>query len=269
MKSRCLLTTGALLAFLPTIIFSQGFTIPLRVANNGTDFDTVRFGVHVQATNCIDNALGEQRMLGCSLPEVFCVLLRTYPGCEGYSVEPDLRKYSNPTQIDTYFVEFIAGTGGYPLTFSWPDLNSYYSDSVKLQDEVGGFLVNVNMKTHTSYNLTTSVFNKLRIIAKGPVVITDVEENSRSSTSYLLHQNYPNPFNPTTTLSFVLPHSSLITLKVYDILGQEVKLLLDNERLEQGNHKIEFDAGELPSGVYFYRIFAGEFVETKKMLFVK
>jgi len=85
----------------------------------------------------------------------------------------------------------------------------------------------------------------------------------------LLSQNYPNPFNPTTTLSFVISHSSFVTLKVYNVLGQEVATLLNNESLEEGTYDIQFDARDLSSGMYYYRLTTQTFSETRKMLLVK
>lgn len=76
--------------------------------------------------------------------------------------------------------------------------------------------------------------------------------------------NYPNPFNPTTTLKFILPAASDVTLRVYDILGREVATLV-NDRLEAGEHKVSFDASRLASGVYLYQLQAGNFAETRKL----
>jgi hypothetical protein len=99
--------------------------------------------------------------------------------------------------------------------------------------------------------------------------------------AYKLDQNYPNPFNPTTTISFELPQSSIVTLKVYNMLGQEVASLLDNQELEDGTQEFTFDATSLASGVYFYRltaqaiddadgVAAGQlFVNVKKMMLLK
>lgn len=85
---------------------------------------------------------------------------------------------------------------------------------------------------------------------------------------YNLMQNYPNPFNPTTTINYSLQMSSVTTLKVYDVLGREVKTLV-NERQTAGLHSVTFNAEDLPSGVYFYRLTAGSFVDTKKLLLLK
>jgi hypothetical protein len=93
---------------------------------------------------------------------------------------------------------------------------------------------------------------------------------------YAIQQNYPNPFNPTTTIEFNLGQASIVTLKVYNILGQEVSTLLNREQLQSGEQSIEFDAGALPSGVYFYRIQAfgsgrnnQQFQATRRMVLIK
>lgn len=95
-----------------------------------------------------------------------------------------------------------------------------------------------------------------------------VENESRIPNEFKLFQNYPNPFNPTTTISFTLPVSTFTSLKIYDVLGKEVALLVN--RVEKtGRHQVTFNASSLPSGVYFYQLRSGNFVETKKMLLTK
>jgi hypothetical protein len=103
---------------------------------------------------------------------------------------------------------------------------------------------------------------------------------SSSPASFGLYQNYPNPFNPATTIQFELPVPAFVTMKVYNILGQEMRTLLNHESMEDGEQELEFDAASLASGVYFYQIVAeglpGDdgippqiFTEVKKMLLVK
>ena len=87
-------------------------------------------------------------------------------------------------------------------------------------------------------------------------------------TAYSLSQNYPNPFNPSTTIKYELPKSSHVSLTVFDILGREVSVLV-NERRDAGVHEVRFEAAGLASGVYFYRLQAGPFVDTKKLLLVR
>jgi hypothetical protein len=83
-----------------------------------------------------------------------------------------------------------------------------------------------------------------------------------------LYPNYPNPFNPSTTISFTLPGDANVTLKVFNIQGQEIKTLIDGRR-EAGIHSVEFNAPDLTSGFYIYSIEVGDFVQVKKMLLLK
>lgn len=98
---------------------------------------------------------------------------------------------------------------------------------------------------------------------------TDVANTDNiSPVNYSLLQNYPNPFNPTTIISYSIPRSNLVTIKVYDILGREVTTLV-NEYKQTGKYEVEFNAADLPSGVYFYRIKAGSFNQVRKMLLLR
>ncbi len=85
---------------------------------------------------------------------------------------------------------------------------------------------------------------------------------------YALRQNYPNPFNPTTTISYDLPKSSRVVLNIYDVLGREVRSLVDREQ-PAGRHEVSFDASALSTGMYFFRLTAGQFTDVKKLLLVK
>jgi hypothetical protein len=85
---------------------------------------------------------------------------------------------------------------------------------------------------------------------------------------FSLSQNYPNPFNPVTKIEYSIPQSSNVIINVYDILGNEIETLV-NEKKPAGNYKVEFTAAELPSGVYFYKLQAGEYIEIKKMVLMK
>jgi len=98
--------------------------------------------------------------------------------------------------------------------------------------------------------------------------VLGVNENVGGPKEFGLSQNYPNPFNPSTTISYQLPAVSHVALKVYDALGREVATLV-NEVKWAGSYEVKFDASNLPSGVYFYRLTAGNFVATKKLLLVK
>ena len=109
-------------------------------------------------------------------------------------------------------------------------------------------------------------------------MVTDVKEITAIvgiPNTYTLSQNYPNPFNPTTKIQYSILEQSLVTIKVYNVLGKEIKTLV-NENQNVGKYEVNFDASDLSSGVYFYKLTAGAstgsatgFVETKKMLMIK
>ncbi len=83
-----------------------------------------------------------------------------------------------------------------------------------------------------------------------------------------LSQNYPNPFNPSTSIEFYLPKAENVTIEVYNTLGQRVETLLD-KHMQAGKHKVEFNAQNLSSGIYYYKIEAGEFQDVKKMVLLR
>jgi len=98
---------------------------------------------------------------------------------------------------------------------------------------------------------------------------TSVEDVTASiPTEYELYQSYPNPFNPTTTIKYSIPEQSHVTLKVFDVRGRELAILVNGQQ-PKGNYEIEFNATELTSGVYFYKIQTGDFVDTRKMILLR
>jgi hypothetical protein len=100
------------------------------------------------------------------------------------------------------------------------------------------------------------------------VVSVDDQIDGQVPDNYSLSQNYPNPFNPSTTITYAVPQNSLVSLSVFDILGNEVQTLV-NEIKGAGTYTVSFDAASVPSGVYFYKLEAGNFLSTKKMVLLK
>ena len=100
------------------------------------------------------------------------------------------------------------------------------------------------------------------------IVSVDGQTGDQLPETYSLGLNYPNPFNPSTTINYAVPQNSFISLRVFDILGNEVQTLV-NETKSAGKYTVSFDAASIPSGVYFYTLEAGNFVSTKKMLLLK
>ena len=97
---------------------------------------------------------------------------------------------------------------------------------------------------------------------------TDVNNNSSTPAEYALYQNYPNPFNPKTKIRFKLAKRGFTTLKVFDVIGNEIMILV-NEEKPAGSYEVEFNAFGLPSGIYFYSLVTTEFNEVNKMILLK
>ena len=117
-------------------------------------------------------------------------------------------------------------------------------------------------------NVGTPSVTVLGSISPGRITSVDDPIHPAIPNEYTLAQNYPNPFNPTTTIQFALPTGSQVVLKIYNLLGREVATLV-NEELQSGKYKVDFEANDLPSGVYFYQIRAGGFSKTKKLTLLK
>jgi photosystem II stability/assembly factor-like uncharacterized protein len=98
--------------------------------------------------------------------------------------------------------------------------------------------------------------------------IVSVDEVSEQPNKYFISQNYPNPFNPSTVIQYQIPEMSFVQLTVYDLLGREVAILI-NEEKQSGKYEIEFDASRLSSGVYYYQIIAGDFIQSRKMVLLR
>jgi len=112
--------------------------------------------------------------------------------------------------------------------------------------------------------------SEMSVYDRSVLTQTPIKDNPKEGVvkNFHLYQNYPNPFNPTTTIEFALPQSNFVTLKIYNILGEEVATLV-SEKLTARRYKYEWDAGSLASGVYLYRIQADNFVQVKKMVLIK
>lgn len=134
---------------------------------------------------------------------------------------------------------------------------------VPSSSDTGTYQVVVNV-TDTRLNTTSS----FKLTVDNTVGVED-EAEAAIPTSYKLDQNYPNPFNPSTTISYSIPKSSRVKIVIYNSLGQLIETLVDREE-SVGNHQVIFNTkNNLPSGIYFYNIIAGEYTNTKKMLMIK
>jgi len=117
-------------------------------------------------------------------------------------------------------------------------------------------------------NITNSAFHNYDDDKQSKFKLGKNSLNIEIPNKYELYQNFPNPFNPSTTINFGVPNSSFVSLKIYDLLGREVATLV-KEKLSPGKYSIDFDGTNFASGVYFYKIIAGEFEQVRKMVLMK
>ncbi len=144
--------------------------------------------------------------------------------------------------------------------------NTYYVDSDMLYLPIYGLVTTrYKIKAKDVENHYSDYSNEVSSRTE-PLNKISGEENA--VIEYRLNQNYPNPFNPTTKIKYSIKEEGLVILKVYDILGKEVATLV-NENKPEGNYEVEFNASQLPSGMYMYKIQAGNFTDVKKMILAK
>ncbi|PKL81729.1 MAG: hypothetical protein CVV24_13740 [Ignavibacteriae bacterium HGW-Ignavibacteriae-3] len=141
-------------------------------------------------------------------------------------------------------------------TWTKTQLSAYWNAITAHNDKSGGI--------HNPKYIITGLKGAMKSLG----LATAVEQETEVPSAYTLYQNYPNPFNPTTMIKFALPKSGHVKLTIYDALGQEVQTLV-NDQLVAGTHNIEWTAKNMASGIYLYRIEAGNFVKVNKMLLVK
>jgi hypothetical protein len=154
-----------------------------------------------------------------------------------------------PTTQDTIYWEF-----GYKVLDSSIVTDTIYSCGLSLVwDTIPDF--------HDRWNFGS----KFPITILAP---TSVDDQQNHPTEFVLYQNYPNPFNPSTSIEYIVGSTGYVFLKVYDVLGNEIAVLV-NEQKPAGIYQLEFDGANLPSGIYYYRLESGSFVQTKKMVLLK
>ena len=176
----------------------------------------------------------------------------------------------------------VTGAGWYEGPIGWPG-TAHYGGDRRYQVNSGPFNLAIGDTQEVVYAImmakgtdNLNSITKLRELAAHVQEFYNTElvdilntKQTVAPTGFTLYQNYPNPFNPKTTIEYEVPEKSFVTIKIYDILGREVQTLVNNEEQVRWRYKVEFDASILSSGVYFYRIQAGAFTETKKMMVLK
>jgi hypothetical protein len=151
-------------------------------------------------------------------------------------------------------------------------LRDWEKEEISLDSFIGespSVLLKFRFRSDESTTFRGWYVDNIRIIGypATPVVVTETNLGSEPLV-YRLGQNYPNPFNPLTTIEYALPKSTHVTLKVLNLLGEEVAMLANANQLP-GEHKIKWSPAQLPSGVYVYRLQAGAFTATKKLVLLR
>jgi hypothetical protein len=172
--------------------------------------------------------------------------------------------FSDPT-------EFEVDDGSGPMIVRRDGRNKY--TNVPADTLTGKTLLKLNDRISSLTGVVYFSFNRYKIVPRtnadyGTVTSVDITHEPGVPVEYSIAQNYPNPFNPTTTIEYTLPATGFVTLKIYNVLGQEVRTLV-NDRQESGRYTIRFDASSLASGMYLYRIESGKFIQSRKMLLLK
>jgi len=156
----------------------------------------------------------------------------------------------------------------FPLQATLNGTVAEVADSIMVELLRGGkHYMNVHTSANPGGEIRGDIFAIDGINNGGPDGVREIT-NTGTARLFKLEQNYPNPFNPSTTIRFAIPASGVATLKVYDILGKEVATLI-NESYNAGTYEVKFNASQLSSGMYFYQLKSGNFVQTKKLLLLK
>jgi uncharacterized Ntn-hydrolase superfamily protein len=156
----------------------------------------------------------------------------------------------------------LSNTGAGTLSTISDLANGIYEATITSPSAIGNDTISAKVISGSD---TVTIFWKAVVTYVNP---TSVEEKNSFQLEFHLYQNYPQPFNPSTTIDYQIPFTEFVSLKVYDVLGKEVATLV-NEEKPAGSYEVEFNGTKLSSGVYLYKMQAGSFTDTKKLILVK
>ncbi|MCZ7609893.1 MAG: YCF48-related protein [Ignavibacterium sp.] len=201
-------------------------------------------------------------------------LLNTTNGGGVFPSKPDLVYPVNFQSVSSDTINFlwtnsIPNVSGFLLSLSVDSLFQTSLDTFV----TGRSLLYHNLLPNTKYFWKVKAYNNLGYGAYSNTNqfvtnLTDLENTIILPFEFSLSQNYPNPFNPSTTINYEIPSQQFVSLKVYDVLGNEVAILVNEDR-SAGSYEINFDASNLSSGIYFYQLKTSEFIQTKKMIYLR
>jgi hypothetical protein len=285
------------LLFLSPLMLSAQFvssTVWLKIADDVGGHDSLVFGNQWNATYCIDTALGEYASPPW-YPSGFWAVFMNIPGranCFGTLgiLKHDLRpfKFNYPAKADTFDIAFenldsAAQLPGVSVKLQWPSKEYLWAqlcdnmfllsstDGVNFHDSVDMFAQD-SLVLKDQYNPPCTPYFpcvKLRILKYTKFPPDGVGlENQPFPNNFILQQNFPDPFNPSTSISYSIPKQTRVRLQIFNLLGQLITTLVDESK-PSGAYTVTWDASTRPSGVYFYRMTAGEFVQTRKAMVIR
>lgn len=257
-------------------------SIPFEIYDNAGGQKILYFGLDQTATNGIDYLLGESDLPPYPPTGAFDArFLLPENGFNGsLSSWLDYRNapafpYSGTVEHRFRYQSMLNAT---EMFFKWnlpPEVTGL------VQDLINGAFVNVSLQGNGTYQIINfDVFNQLKLFVYYNNIVSDIEVENQNQTDFKLEQNYPNPFNPKTVISYSLSIGGNVLLKIYDVLGNEVATLVDEEK-QPGIYEVVFNSSAIrqlqSSGMYFYQIRVDasskgsgqSFVQTKKMILLK
>jgi hypothetical protein len=192
----------------------------------------------------------------------------TAPGCEGSGCHDQrvgiVSAVTNGLDVE---ITVMGSESGEPVAGELVDENGDVVDFINVSNDTtftltapseGTFLVN------GGYKKPDREWDSVSVV----IALTGVGGTTEPISTYKLYSNYPNPFNPSTKIKYLVAEKTFVSLKIYDVAGSEVASIVNREQVA-GEYEIDFNASNLTSGVYFYKLQAGNFVETKKMILMK
>jgi hypothetical protein len=215
------------------------------------------FGWSSDATDEFDNHLD---ILASSIPSAEDFDIRFINNGQGYLFDARYPSNGNPLIWD---LSFWPSSGNAPVNIEWDPVDLPEIGSFFFVDTNGSVVADMRTQSRYTSNATDTTY--LKIIYDPNEVSTS---NKHLPQEFFLSQNFPNPLNPTTTISYNLPEPLNIKLQIFDITGRLVETLYSGYK-EAGTWDVKWNASSFPSGIYFYRLKAGDFVETKKMVLMK
>lgn len=249
----------------------DNWAVPIIAAVNNVSDNLLAFGASVNATDGFDALYDFAKPPVSPAPDA----LSTYFEQSGWSpyfnrYASDIRaKYEFPQPGKSWSFNVTSKEQG-DITLSWDDITAHIPEAIRnnyhFRMTGPGIVSNIDMLTVSSvtFNAETGVVYTFEINSS----LTSTGDDVNIPKEFSLGQNFPNPFNPSTTIAYNVKETAQVTIKVYDMIGNEVATLVDEVK-PAGSYNVSFDASKLSSGVYLYKMRAGNFVQIRKLVLMK